>query len=95
MAYIKGSERRQNILFPSTLDEYVDEANAVRVIAAFVGALDFLELGFVRGEAADTGRPGYDPRGPDEGIIVALRARSRDRRGGARAATRRAGNSGS
>jgi transposase len=62
MAYIKGTERRQNILFPSTLDEYVDEANAVRVIAAFVGALDFPELGFVRGEAADTGRPGYDPR---------------------------------
>jgi transposase len=62
MAYIKGSERRQNILFPSTLDEYVDEANAVRVIAAFVGALDFVELGFVRGEAAETGRPGYDPR---------------------------------
>lgn len=62
MAYIKGSERGQNILFPSTLDEYVDEANAVRVIAAFVGALDFPELGFVRGEAADTGRPGYDPR---------------------------------
>ena len=62
MAYIKGSERRQNILFPSTLDEYVDEANAVRVITAFVGALDFVELGFVRGEAAETGRPGYDPR---------------------------------
>jgi transposase len=62
MAYIKGSERRQNILFPSTLDEYVDEANAVRVIAAFVGALNFAELGFVRGEAAETGRPGYDPR---------------------------------
>jgi len=62
MAYIKGSERGQNILFPSTLDEYVDEANAVRVIAAFVGALDFAELGFVRGAAAETGRPGYDPR---------------------------------
>jgi len=32
------------------------------VIAAFVGALDFAELGFVRGAAAETGRPGYDPR---------------------------------
>lgn len=62
MGYIRGSERGQHILFPSTLDEYVNEANPVRVIAAFVGALDFEELGFVRGEAAETGRPGYDPR---------------------------------
>ena len=62
MGYIRGSERGQHILFPSTLDEYLDEANPVRVIAAFVGALDFEQLGFVRGKAAATGRPGYDPR---------------------------------
>jgi transposase len=62
MGYIRGIERGQHILFPSTLDEYIDEANPVRVIAAFVGALDFVGLGFVRGEAAETGRPGYDPR---------------------------------
>lgn len=62
MGYIRGSERGQHILFPSTLDEYIDEANPVRVIAAFVGVLDFAGLGFVRGEAAETGRPGYDPR---------------------------------
>jgi transposase len=62
MAYIRGSERRQNILFPSSLDEYVGEDNPARVIAAFIEALDFKELGFVRGEAAEVGRPGYDPR---------------------------------
>ena len=62
MGYIRGIERGQHILFPSTLDEYIDEANPVRVITAFVGALDFVGLGFVRGEAAETGRPGYDPR---------------------------------
>jgi transposase len=62
MGYIRGSERGQHILFPSTLDEYIEEANPVRVIAAFVGTLDFRQLGFVRGEAAETGRPGYDPR---------------------------------
>jgi transposase len=62
LGYIRGSERGQHILFPSTLDEYVDEANPVRVIAAFVGALDLEQLGFVRGAAAGTGRPGYDPR---------------------------------
>jgi transposase len=62
MGYIRGTERGQHILFPSTLDEYIDETNPVRVIAAFVGALDFVGLKFVRGEAAETGRPGYDPR---------------------------------
>ncbi len=62
MGYIRGSERGQHILFPSTLDEYIAESNAVRVIAAFVETLDFQKLGFVRGAAAETGRPGYDPR---------------------------------
>ena len=32
------------------------------MIEAFVGRLDFHKLGFVRSEAAETGRPGYDPR---------------------------------
>jgi transposase len=62
MAYIEGINRRQNILFPSSLDEYVEETNPVRVIAAFIEALDFKELEFVRAAAAETGRPGYDPR---------------------------------
>jgi transposase len=50
------------VLFPATLDEYVDENNAVRAIDAFIEYLPFAELGFVRGEPAETGRPGYDPR---------------------------------
>lgn len=62
MSYIKGQERNQSVLFPSTLDEYVAENNAVRAIAAFLGRLDFVKLKFVRGQAAETGRPGYDPR---------------------------------
>jgi transposase len=33
-----------------------------RVIDAFVDGLEMAKLGFVRAEAADTGRPGYDPR---------------------------------
>jgi hypothetical protein len=32
------------------------------VIEAFVNRLDVGGLGFVRAEAAETGRPGYDPR---------------------------------
>lgn len=33
-----------------------------RVIDAFVDRLAMVQLGFERAEAADTGRPGYDPR---------------------------------
>src|SRR5712692_4949962 len=62
MSYIKGTARGQSVLFPRTLDEYVDENNAVRAIDAFIEYLPFDELGFVRGEPAETGRPGYDPR---------------------------------
>ncbi len=62
MSYIKGRERNQSVLFPGTIDEYVAENNAVRAIAAFLGRLDFVKLKFVRGQAAETGRPGYDPR---------------------------------
>jgi transposase len=62
MSYINGTELGQHLLFPSTLDEYIDEANPVRAIAAFIEALDFATLEFVRARAAHTGRPGYDPR---------------------------------
>ena len=62
MSYINGTERGQQVLFPNTLEDYIDEANPVRAIAAFTEALDFAALEFVRARAAETGRPGYDPR---------------------------------
>src|SRR6266705_3019683 len=62
MSYINGTARKQTVLFPATLEEYIDENNAVRAIDAFIEYLRFDELGFVRGEPAETGRPGYDPR---------------------------------
>ncbi|MGI8732792.1 MAG: IS1182 family transposase [Pyrinomonadaceae bacterium] len=62
MGYIKGSDRSQGLLLPETLDDYVAENNAVRAIAAFLERLDFVKLEFVRAAAAETGRPGYDPR---------------------------------
>lgn len=62
MGYINGTARGQSVLFPQTLDEYIDENNTVRAIDAFIEYLRFDELGFVRGEPAETGRPGYDPR---------------------------------
>ena len=62
MGYIKGSDRSQGMLLPQTIDDYIGENNAVRAIAAFLERVDFVKLGFVRARAADTGRPGYDPR---------------------------------
>lgn len=62
MGYINGTDRDQIVLFPEVLDQYIDENNLVRAVAAFIDYVDFSELGFVRAEAAETGRPGYDPR---------------------------------
>jgi transposase len=62
MGYIKGTAGEQVIMFPEVLDDYIEETNTVRAVAAFVDYLNFKELEFVRAEAAETGRPGYDPR---------------------------------
>lgn len=63
MAYIQGEQRNQHTLFPTTLDDLIPEDHVCRVIEAFVDRLDMTKLGFVRSEPAETGRPGYDPRG--------------------------------
>src|SRR5260370_15630093 len=62
MAYIEGEGRGQGTLFPVMLDDFVPVDHICRVIDAFVVRLNMSELGFDRSEAADTGRPGYDPR---------------------------------
>jgi transposase len=59
--FVRGEERTQRILFPSSLDDYVTEENPVRVIEAFVGGLDLAELGFAGTHPAATGRPAYHP----------------------------------
>ena len=58
--FINGLNRSQAILFPESLDEYVEEGNLVHVIDAFVDSLDLAELEF-KIISADTGRPGYHP----------------------------------
>jgi transposase len=62
MGFIEGDARTQGTLFPVTLEEFIPDDHFCRVIDAFVDRLDMQELGFVRAEAAETGRPGYDPR---------------------------------
>jgi transposase len=44
------------------LDDFVSVNHVCRVIDAFVEKLVMSELGFERAQAAETGRPGYDPR---------------------------------
>jgi transposase len=59
--FIEGENRFQTTLFPESLDDYIAEDNAVRVIDAFVNKLDFQALEFRRAEPSATGRPGYRP----------------------------------
>ena len=59
--FVEGADRGQSTLFPECLDDWVDEDNPVRVIDAFVDALDLAELGFEGVEPAETGRPAYHP----------------------------------
>ena len=60
-AYVPRCHRRQQILFPDTLDDYVTEENPVRFLDAFVDSLDLRTLGFTHAELKETGRPPYDP----------------------------------
>jgi transposase len=62
MGYIQGEGRSQGTLFPVMLDDFVPADHVCRVIDAFVEMLVMSELGFERAKAAETGRPGYDPR---------------------------------
>jgi transposase len=62
MGYVQGEGRKQGTMFPVCLEELIPDDHVCRVIDAFVDRLDMADLGFERAEAADTGRPGYDPR---------------------------------
>jgi len=62
MGYIQGDGRNQGTLFPVVLDDFVPADHVCRVIDAFVEKLGMSELGFERAQAAETGRPGFDPR---------------------------------
>ena len=62
MAFKKGIERGQVLLFPESLDEYVAEDSPVRLIDAFVESLDLEALEFKRVSPKDMGRSPYDPK---------------------------------
>ena len=60
MAYIRGVDRNEVLLFPECVEDYITEDNPVRFVDAFVESLDLGDLGFVRATPAETGRPTYD-----------------------------------
>ena len=59
--FVEGEDRRQGVLLPEYLDDFVAEENQVRVIEAFVDELDLAALGFDGITPAATGRPSYHP----------------------------------
>ena len=59
--FIQGEDRTQGILLPECLDDYVAEANPVRVVDVLVDELDLDKLGFEGVAPAATGRPSYHP----------------------------------
>src|SRR5580700_7026779 len=59
--FVAGADRSQTMLFPDRLDDWICEDNPVRVVDAFVDALDLGELGFEGIKPEATGRPSYHP----------------------------------
>ena len=61
--YKEGEKRKQQMMFPPSIDEYVSEDNPVRGIEAYVEMLDMIELGFTKAalNSAD-GQPAYHPK---------------------------------
>ncbi len=59
--FVEGTDRGQSTLLPECLDDWIDVNNPVRVIDAFVEALNLAELGFDGVEPEATGRPSYHP----------------------------------
>lgn len=61
MGHVEGASRYQRVLVAPSLDEQVGADHPVRVIDAFVAALDLAGLGFSKVAAEETGRPPYRP----------------------------------
>ena len=59
--FVEGEDRRQSLLLPESLDDYVTEDTPVRVVEAFIDELDLVALGFEGVMPAATGRPAYHP----------------------------------
>lgn len=59
MAYIVGVDRNQTRMITTSLDDFIDKDNSVRVIDAYVETLDLQELGFTEYSSSNRGQPPY------------------------------------
>src|SRR4030042_490806 len=59
--HVAGLNRDQSLLFPDTLEGYVEAENPVRFIDAFIDSLNLEKHGFTHSIPNDLGRPSYDP----------------------------------
>ena len=59
--YKEGLNRNQQLLFPPSLDEYVDENNPVRAIDSYVDSIDLASLGVFTNNGGLEGQPAYHP----------------------------------
>ncbi|MCK5451014.1 MAG: IS1182 family transposase, partial [Candidatus Omnitrophica bacterium] len=61
MKYIKGYNRNQLVLFPTSVDDAIEQDNDVRLIDLFVESFDIAVMGF-RIDHTENGRPAYHPK---------------------------------
>ena len=59
--YKEGLNRNQQLLFPPSLDEYVDENNSVRAIDSYVDSIDLAAVGVFTCKGGSDGQPAYHP----------------------------------
>src|SRR5882672_4863118 len=59
--FIEGADRRQAMLLPECIEDYVGPDNPVRVVEALVEQLDLRAMGFEGSDPQATGRPSYHP----------------------------------
>ena len=59
--YKERLNRNRQLLFPPSLDEYVDEDNPVRAIDSYVDSIDLAALGIFTSSGGSDGQPAYHP----------------------------------
>ena len=59
--YKEGLDRHQQLLFPPSMDEYVDENNPVRAIDSYVDSIDLAAVGVFTCNGGSEGQPAYHP----------------------------------
>ena len=59
--YKEGLNRHQQLLFPPSMDEYVDENNPVRAIDSYVDSIDLAAVGVFTCNGGSDGQPAYHP----------------------------------